>query len=341
MKLYHPIIKNINKIKNIKLANGSSLTSLHFSSREPENTSSFQGISTRSFGAYWITMPDNSKVIFKTYDAKTSQNLRRNRIVNEVLCYYLARQVGMNCARYEPAHIGKKVGLISYNFLKQDETLMSLHEFLKIDRDFSDNLYDTMDAIYLYTKEGYTIDRQKVLEDLFSIIVFDTITMQSDRHANNVNFILNKNTGEIRVAPCFDNEFAFAIDVVTEMSRYNNEKCFQDINTLRDHYSLKAQTFNIFNENSQSLKVFPHNVKNICALAKANPYLESILNRTLENFNINEAINVVEKIGYTIPEEYKTYLKYVCESNIEEIKKQLQCVEKDDIENMNDTINVR
>ncbi|MBO7527800.1 MAG: HipA domain-containing protein [Clostridia bacterium] len=326
-----PILKNLNKFSNIKLARGVNLLNLSSVSRSHDELR-YLGVSTKTFGKNWFVLPDKSKAIFKSYDFSSSLGLKKLRIINEVLCYQLAKQVGMPCARYEPAHIQNKVGLISYNFLKKGETLKTLHELLKVDKVLDSNLSDTLNALEMYGDYGYNYNKKEILKELFKFIVFDTITIQSDRHSNNIHFIFNEKKSEIKLAPAFDNEFAFSIDLI--YNNYKNDKSTleKSIDDVRKDYSKWAKYFTILEELRSPRNAFINNVHNICAMAKADKELGKVLNNILDNINPSEAFKVLENNDYKISKEYKEFVETVVSENVKIIRSELENVNQEDTE---------
>ena len=210
-KIYKTVVKNVKSFRKISLAKGVDLSPLKKEKRHTKKRNS-KGISTVKYGQYWFNTP-KGKGIFKTYDDEYCLLVKNLRIINEILCYYLAKQVNIDCAKYEPAHIKDYVGLISYNVLNnENDELISLSDLLKYDYELSPTLEDTMAALDGYKSDmGYTVDRQKILEDIYKVVVFDTLTLQSDRNSANLNFVFTQDN-QIKLAPLFDNELAFCVD---------------------------------------------------------------------------------------------------------------------------------
>ena len=326
-----PILKNVNKFSKIKLAKGIDVKKLHFTTRSKKEIKEL-GVSTKDYGKVWFVMPDGTKALFKTYNIDSTLKNKKLRMVNELLCYQLCKQIDMPCAKYEPAHIDKQVGLISYNFLKDGEYTKSLFELLKIDKTLSGTLTDTLEALDQYQEMGYSIDKRNILKNLYKFIIFDTITLQSDRHEGNIQFIFNEDTAEIKLAPAFDNEYAFSIDIAYKMYKKNKDNEPKSIDDLRDEYSLWAKYFTVMDELRSTKMAFINNVKYICAIAKADKEFNSILNRFLTNINPKAAFVNLEKQGISVPEEYKEYVTTIIKENIKEIKTALKNVAKDDKE---------
>ena len=68
--------------------------------------------------------------------------------------------------------------------------------------------------------------------DIYRIAVFDTITMQTDRHINNIFFLIDKKTKEVKVAPLIDNEFAFFGQGIKKVIKDKQTDIKEDISVL-------------------------------------------------------------------------------------------------------------
>lgn len=127
------LIKNIGKYPDIKLATGLDLKTF---SRTKRYISVYggSGVSTEDYAGAWFLIDKNGtkqKAIFKTYNSWFAENLRTNRMFNELLCEQLCNQIDLPCAKYESAHIKDQDGLVSYNILGENERLVTFAQFLK------------------------------------------------------------------------------------------------------------------------------------------------------------------------------------------------------------------
>lgn len=77
----------------------------------------------------------------------------------------------------------------------------------------SNNLYDIWAAIEIYCKiNGYTVDMPEFMSNLTDMFIFDLITNQGDRHADNWGIIRDKETKTIKLSPLYDNSGALALN---------------------------------------------------------------------------------------------------------------------------------
>ena len=298
------ILKNKEKFKQIKLAKGLDLKQY---SLEPRENIHRLGISSKPYGSKWFVLP-KGRGIFKTYDGdKDFDVIRKQRIINERLCYILAKQVGIPCAEYEPANIDGVNGLITYDITNEDEIIMTLKEW---------EIKNCFESIY---EENFVFD-------LLKMVVFDTLTMQSDRHNDNVHVIYNKKTKSVRVSPLIDNEMAFCAKILA--LSYDGRT---DETTFFNAYSEKAFYFIIHNENSPGINKFEKNVTKIAKIAEKDKKFKNLVESYINNMDIKKAIKQVEEDGYIIHSFYKEYICKVHDYAKQMLIEKLNTVKKEDI----------
>ena len=77
----------------------------------------------------------------------------------------------------------------------------------------SNNLYDIWSAVEIYCKiSGYTLDTKSFMTDLTDMFVFDLITNQGDRHADNWGIVIDRDTNIIKLASLYDNSGALSLN---------------------------------------------------------------------------------------------------------------------------------
>ena len=175
-----PIIK---LRKNFKFPRNLGISLLHLSSTPRQ--SSLKTASTLSFGDVWFDI-NGKQALYKTFDYN---GLKEFRKANEIVCYELAKQLKIPCVHYEFAHLKKSTGVITYNALKENQTIISGKDIL-FDR--YENLFaNYVSAIFDYMEiYEYSGDIKKIIFQIYQIAVFDLLTFQTDRHKTNVNFII-------------------------------------------------------------------------------------------------------------------------------------------------------
>ena len=321
MELGLKILKNKKKFKQIKLAKGLSLKKY---SLEPRERAHMVGISSKSYGTKWFVLP-KGRAIFKTYDSCKKFNvIRKQRIINERLCYVLAKQVGLPCAEYEPANIDGIDGLVSYDVANKDEIIMTLTEW-EFENCFANSIYEVENNLYMSQDKGYKIDVKKFIFDMLKMVVFDTLTMQSDRHNDNVHVLYNEKTKSVRISPLIDNEMAFCAKTLY-LSYYGeaSEKLF-----FLD-YARFSSFFTIYDERSSDIYKFENNVTSLAKLAAKNEEFKKIVESYIKNMDIKKAIKQVEEDGYTIDNNYKEYICKVHNYAKQMLVEKLNTVKKED-----------
>ncbi len=315
MKNYVKItgVKKFTQSKNVL---GIDLTGLNTERRGTLKT----GISCKSFGENWY-ITEKGKALFKTYDSNQYRNIRNLRIINELLCAELCKQIDLPCADYEPAHIHRKNnpkiidGIVSYNFLEENENLLPISAFVGFPY-FANLTYiaNSIDSQQQYHK----INKKQVILDLYKIIVFDYITLQCDRNSQNVNLVFKNR--EYTVGKLIDNEFAFCLPYFTRFNTlFNNH----DFNNILKYYSQFAKTL-VIDDVVESGNKTNEIAKEITTYAKINPEMMSILKNTLNNIDIDKAIENLENDGIEISQSYKDYVKQIISFTTKTLSKNLK-----------------
>ena len=116
MILTAPLLKNIKKYNRIRLAKGLILDS--FGTKVRQGT---YGVSSSRHGDTWY-MLNKGRAIFKTYKSDLTEgffdSVQKLRMVNELICYELSKQVGVLCAEYELANYKGEQGIVTYDVAK-------------------------------------------------------------------------------------------------------------------------------------------------------------------------------------------------------------------------------
>lgn len=182
----------------------------------------------------------------------------------------------------------------------------------------SNNLYDIWDAVELYCRiSGYTVDTKSFMDDLINMLIFDIITGQGDRHADNWSIIIDKN-GHVRLAGLYDNSGALSL---------NREKALNNIKDFSDRLKCEKnpgkingiirQLNNTINHAFSGLKITKENIEN---RSKNNEIISTFISHSSEEFidklrnfigilsdeNIIKIFNnIEEKTGYPVPDKVK------------------------------------
>lgn len=315
MILTKPMLKNVKKFNEIKLERGLVLNNSATKIREGEI-----GISSEQYGDKWFMLP-KGKAIFKTYksiiDDDLFKNIRNIRITNELLCQELAKQVGVLCAEYELATKKNITGLVTYDIAKPGEEIIDSYSFFYNikESDESKRVYkddvtfqDYAEAIDIYKINGYKIDKQKTLKTLYKIILFDCLTVQSDRHSGNLFFLHDPIKQRVKLSPLMDNEFAFNtknfdnfIHQLTELKNNTKNSFIESLNYLSDQINVQDVSFSMS-------PPFLQNAKEIVNIAVQNEEYARIFKRIIQAFNVKKAINNLKLKGVEISAQYENYI---------------------------------
>ena len=179
------------------------------------------------------------------------------------------------------------------------------------------NLFDLWSIIENYLKlEGYDHKKSSnLIKGLATIFMYDILTLQGDRHSENWGIIINHETGEVRLAPIFDNSNIFNLNRIKALkSILQNIDAFNEINnknpnkTQRTYDRLTNQIYHP----SILLKVMDGSNKALCQLEKFievsdEEFIQSFINKLelLENEIYDIFKRVEEKTKTEMPEEIK------------------------------------
>ena len=142
-------------------------------------------------------------------------------------------------------------------------------------------------------------------------MVLDLLTLQTDRHAWNINFIIDETNYSVKVALLFDNEFAFSIENIFDLAQNSSNSTPISMPTLLREYYKTAKSLRV-NDNYHEFSIgFRKRVADLVDLAKHNKKMGLFLAKAIKNININKAIEDVEKFGLEINQEYKEYITKV------------------------------
>ena len=173
---------------------------------------------------------------------------------SELICTELARQAGVETAEYDIAKCNGKIGIITKNMCKPGEEMLTINELIgdgPTYEEYPDNtdIYFVFDA--LETKlmlDGYG---QEVVDacmlQLRKQLLFDLYIMETDRHTENISFIVGKHavTGKphIRMAPMYDTESALLL--------------YDDADHMKNVWTNRAVTHSITNLQEPKICVIP------------------------------------------------------------------------------------
>ena len=296
------ILKNLKKYNNIKLAKG---LNLQFFVTAPRGKRKYIGISTTSFGDKWFITP-RGRAIFKTYDSEFGKEIRNIRIVNELVCMELCKQMGIGCAEYQPAHIQGQDGLLSYD-IADGKKLVSFCDFISVSKRIEPNLFGAISAMDKYIEKGYKINKKEMVIFLYKTILFDTLTLQTDRNQRNFNFLYDAKAKEFKPAKLIDNEFAFCGELLSQWltNDYGTEFGMHDI---LYEYNLTGKMLTFDGDYVANAGRVRKNIENLVLYAKKHKSLMSVLNESIRQIDVSGAFEAVENMGFVVNKDYKDYV---------------------------------
>lgn len=311
-KIEQGILKNVDKFNNIKLAKGIDMTL--YARKDREVNWATVGVSTETFGDKWIITP-KGRGLFKTFDTFFSTKTKNIRMLNELLCQELCKQVGIRCATYELAELDGFNGLVTYDFVGKNK-LVPLHKFVGVKRGLDSNLLDCAAAFDVYAEKGFRFDKKQAIIDLYKILVFDTLTLQTDRNEHNINFLFEKGK-KISVANLIDNEFAFCGERILKWLELERSRDYTMSDILSEHV-LESKIFTFDGCYVADTKRLYNNLENIALYAKKHPALMTTLKNMLNNINPTKAFMELKKQGIEVNTHYQNYVKKIidCTKNI-------------------------
>ncbi len=222
----------------------------------------------------------------------------------ELIASEIAKQCGIETALYDLAIYKGVIGVVTPNFLKQNDVIISGEEVLndgaKIARRNNINvkIENTLDSIVTSLNLRYAFTNiDEVIYSLICIWCFDILISESDRNKNNWSIISN-NLG-IKLAPIYDcSTMAFLNNdissYITRIHSYSTLLNLLDSLKLSLHYRLDLKDSTILEE--------------FAALCQENiEYVEKIMKKIME-VDVQKAIVSIEKrhnIGKQGIEEFK------------------------------------
>jgi len=216
---------------------------------------------------------DNKKYYFKTiYNIKT--------MYNELIAEEIANDYDIPHIHYDLAVLDGNIGVISEDFIKDNETFTDMCSILKTiyndpeDKTNHNNLTDIWNALsIIFNDEKIIAD---LMEQIVNIFIFDILIANSDRHDENYGIITGSET---KIAPIYDNNYMLASIslVVGDYSLKVESDMDEDDNLLHSFLSISSEKYTELLKS----KLWIIEDKNIDKIIKR---VEEKANITIENF---------------------------------------------------------
>ena len=199
----------------------------------------------------------------------------------------------------------------------------------------ANNLYDIWNVLEIYAKiNNLDFNIEEIMNNLINMFIFDIITSQGDRHADNWSIIKNNKDNSIRLCPLYDN--SGICDLSREKGTRSILEYIKSLNNPSLHekkkQKIKSLLKSTINHSNSGLKVdlIDVNEKN------KNPIMmDKFIEHSSQEFN-DRIISFVKKLDENdidvlfleiekeihekIPEDVKIVVKTVINTNIEMIK---------------------
>ena len=211
----------------------------------------------------WFNV-DGERFLFKEYNSVLP-------CFGEVLYYRAAKAAGIKCAEYDFAVLGDKVGTISYDFLKENETY---YNFLELTSQFGDSSFDlenisTNKDLLILQNNKYnnlnsikdllsqlfhvSVDSKKRIEmGLIEMFCLDALFWHQDRTLWNYGAIVNEETDDMRLSDIHDNSYVLCLNRGEE---YIEEAITNIINDgLLDTPRRKVSSFELYLDGDDSIE---------------------------------------------------------------------------------------
>lgn len=199
----------------------------------------------------------------------------------------------------------------------------------------ANNLYDIWNVLEIYAKiNNLDFNAEETMNNLINMFIFDIITSQGDRHADNWSIIKNNKDNSIRLCPLYDN--SGICDLNREKGMNSILEYIQSLNNPTLHEKKKQKIEKLLEKtidhNNSGLKVDLTDVnkknKNKIMMEKfidysSEEFTERIISmiKKLDEGTLDFIFLEIEKeIQDKIPEEVKIVVKTVINTNIRMIR---------------------
>ena len=236
----------------------------------------------------------------------------------ELIAEQLGIQAGIEMAHYEAAVMPGKLGVITTNFLKSEDLIMTsdkLREYIQILFNENNINYDVKDSSILniieaaWTYDG-NINVEILSNELMKRWVFYGLILESDKNSTNISFI--KTPEGLKLSPDYDNSSMCQLNkninnMIPMLYRGYDIYSFTDGVNNQLHLSKKTENLSFLEE----FKVFAEKYSDVCM-----QILESF-----DAIDVDKAIETVEMINkIDVPYEVKFWVNKVINTRLADLK---------------------
>lgn len=131
--------------------------------------------------------------------------------LNELICYYIAKDMGLDSVFYDLAIVGGFTGNLSKDYKVKNAKYISGEEIINsvdkmVDAYKYNNLRGIWHCLEVYFKDYPNMQEivAKLMMKIVKLFIFDLVTGQEDRHEENWGVVIYEN-GDVDLQPIFDN----------------------------------------------------------------------------------------------------------------------------------------
>ena len=164
---------------------------------------------------------DSEKYFFKFTSIKG--------LFNELIGNVIASSFGINHVNYQNVEYNGFLGVISLDFINENE-YVSANSIL---RRFDLENYNNLDIFTSCVKDMYNVD---LTDDVVKLFLFDILIANSDRHSENYGVLVSGD--DVKLSPVFDNAEMLSESAIYEWYYslgLNKEDCFYNNDKIESH----------------------------------------------------------------------------------------------------------
>lgn len=263
---------------------------------------------------YWITLEDIN-ILFKETTANSYEDYAH------LFYSEFANQCGVEHAEYDRAIFRGRKGVITPNFLKKDEKLISGKVLLEsaqqiymennMEKTPANSVEDAMDALTLFNFDIKLV--REAITQLIKLDILDGVLLETDRNSTNWGIITR--SSDVRIAPIYDGSNMCGLN--RSISDINSK-----ITSIRDLGTLQSLIFNskrsFFLNKKTMEQPFLQEAQYIC---QKYPFIIENFIPKIFALNVDLAQkNIEEKIKSEIPYAVILWISKIIKYNLENLE---------------------
>lgn len=170
-------------------------------------------------------------------------------IIDELIGMFLSKKRELETLEYEIAKVNNTYGLASKNFKSDNYTYHTFSSL--IGNPLDGNKYYNLELLKLACVDEE--NEKKLLQNIFKMLAIDIVMLQKDRCSINLQFQINKKTGELDIAPIYDFSSCSPRIILNSKKTWNLRNVLLDINEnsiqwLLNNYTLFREELEFYLE---------------------------------------------------------------------------------------------